>query len=305
MAASLIILARSDPTRPAVASASASRSTVSSMCTSLECTFKVSRRPFRSGLSTMIRRSKRPGRSNALSRTSGRFVAARIKIPLDASNPSISASSWFKVCSRSSLPPPYRLSRLLPIASISSIKIIHGAIFCASLNRSRTREAPTPTNISTKSEPAREKNGTFASPATAFASNVLPVPGGPTRSAPFGSFAPISLYFFGLCKKSTTSCRDSFASSCPATSLNVTPVVFSTYTLAVDFPTPMAPPPIRRIRNPKRIQISTRGITKLKMFTSHAEVLSGTDAEISIAFPSDVFALLSVVIRSGSLTIPV
>ena len=54
-----------------------------SMCTSLECTFKVSRRPFRSGLSTMIRRSKRPVRSSALSRTSGRFVAARIKIPLD------------------------------------------------------------------------------------------------------------------------------------------------------------------------------------------------------------------------------
>ena len=213
IAASLIILARSDPTSPAVASASASRSTVSSICTSLECTFKVSRRPFKSGLSTIIRRSKRPGRSSALSSTSGRFVAARIKIPLDASKPSISASNWFNVCSRSSLPPPYRLSRLLPIASISSINIIQGAIFCASLNKSLTREAPTPTNISTKSEPAREKNGTFASPATAFARSVLPVPGGPTRSAPFGSFAPISRYFFGLCRKSTTSCRDSFASS--------------------------------------------------------------------------------------------
>ena len=32
----------------------------------------------------------------------------------------------------------------------------------------------------------------FASPATAFASRVLPVPGGPTSSAPFGSLAPIS-----------------------------------------------------------------------------------------------------------------
>ena len=39
-------------------------------------------------------------------------------------------------------------------------------------------------------EPEREKNGTFASPATAFASNVLPVPGGPTRSTPFGILAP-------------------------------------------------------------------------------------------------------------------
>ena len=198
MAASLIILARSEPTSPAVASASASRSTDSSILTSFECTFKVSRRPFKSGLSTMILLSKRPGRRSALSSTSGRLVAANISNPFDVSKPSISARSWFSVCSRSSLPPPYLLSRLFPIASISSIKIIHGAIFCASLNKSRTLEAPTPTNISTKSEPASEKNGTPASPATALARSVLPVPGGPTRSAPLGSLAPISVYFFGL-----------------------------------------------------------------------------------------------------------
>ena len=42
---------------------------------------------------------------------------------------------------------------------------------------SRTRDAPTPTNISTKSEPEIEKKGTFASPAMAFANSVLPVPG--------------------------------------------------------------------------------------------------------------------------------
>ena len=34
-----------------------------------------------------------------------------------------------------------------------------------------------PTNISTNSEPEMEKNGTSASPATALANNVLPVPG--------------------------------------------------------------------------------------------------------------------------------
>ena len=198
MAASLIILARSEPTSPAVASASASRSTDSSILTSFECTFKVSRRPFKSGLSTMILLSKRPGRRSALSSTSGRLVAANISNPFDVSKPSISARSWFNVCSRSSLPPPYLLSRLFPIASISSIKIIHGAIFCASLNKSRTLEAPTPTNISTKSEPASEKNGTPASPATALARSVLPVPGGPTRSAPLGSLAPISVYLLGL-----------------------------------------------------------------------------------------------------------
>ena len=53
-------------------------------------------------------------------------------------------------------------------------------------NRSRTRFAPPPAKISTKSLPATAKNGTPASPATARASRVLPVPGGPTRSAPRG-----------------------------------------------------------------------------------------------------------------------
>ena len=65
-----------------------------------------------------------------------------------------------------------------PTASISSINIIQGAFFFAFSKRSRTREAPTPTNISTKSAPEIEKKGTPATPATALASNVLPVPGG-------------------------------------------------------------------------------------------------------------------------------
>lgn len=41
-----------------------------------------------------------------------------------------------------------------------------------------------PANISTKSEPTMEMKGTLASPATALASKVLPVPGGPYRRAP-------------------------------------------------------------------------------------------------------------------------
>ena len=218
IAASLIIFARSDPTAPEVASAISFRSTVSSIRTSLACTFRISTLPFKSGLSTMILLSKRPGRSNALSRISGLFVAARMIIPFLPSKPSISDKSWFSVCSRSSFPPPYFVSLLRPMASISSINTIQGAFFSASLNRSRTREAPTPTYNSIKSEPDREKKGTCASPATALASSVLPVPGGPTRSAPLGSLAPILEYFPGLCRKSTTSTRDSFASSSPATS---------------------------------------------------------------------------------------
>jgi hypothetical protein len=57
-------------------------------------------------------------------------------------------------------------------------------------NRSRTLEAPTPTNIYTKSEPETGRNGTPASPAHAFASIVLPVPGGPDKRTPFGILAP-------------------------------------------------------------------------------------------------------------------
>ena len=108
--------------------------------------------------------------------------------------------------SRSSLLPDIAFLPLArPIASISSIKIIEGDFSLACLNRSRTRDAPTPTNISTKSEPESEKKGTCASPATAFASKVLPVPGGPTNNAPLGILPPKDVYFSGFLRKSTIS----------------------------------------------------------------------------------------------------
>ncbi|CAI8219035.1 MAG: Uncharacterised protein [Flavobacteriaceae bacterium] len=106
------------------------------------------------------------------------------------------------------------------MASISSIKIIEGDFSFACLNKSRTREAPTPTNISTKSDPDKEKKGTLASPATARANNVFPVPGGPTKSAPLGILPPREVYFSGNLRKSTISCTSSLAPSRPATSLN-------------------------------------------------------------------------------------
>ena len=39
------------------------------------------------------------------------------------------------------------------------------------------------------------KKGTLASPATAFASKVFPVPGNPTSNAPLGIFAPRAVFF--------------------------------------------------------------------------------------------------------------
>src|SRR5690625_5148435 len=109
---------------------------------------------------------------------------------LVALKPSISTSNWLSVCSRSSWPPPWPPPRWRPTASISSIKMMHGACFLAWSNISRTREAPTPTNISTKSEPEMEKNGTLASPAMALANRVLPVPGAPAINTPRGMVPP-------------------------------------------------------------------------------------------------------------------
>ena len=97
------------------------------------------------------------------------------------------------------------LPRWRPTASISSMKMMHGCIVFACAKRSRTRAGPTPTNISIKSEPDTERKGTDASPAVAFARSVLPVPGGPTSSAPFGILAPNVLYFSGRLRKSTSS----------------------------------------------------------------------------------------------------
>jgi hypothetical protein len=115
-------------------------------------------------------------------------------MPDPESKPSISTRSWFRVCSRSSLATkPAAPDRALPTASSSSMKMMHGARCFACSNRSRTRDAPTPTNISTNSEPDIEKNGTPDSPATALASKVLPVPGAPTKSTPLGTRAPIAL----------------------------------------------------------------------------------------------------------------
>ena len=195
-----------------------------------------------SGSGTTTWRSKRPGRSSAGSSTSGRLVAAITITPELVSKPSISTSSWFSVCSRSSLPPPRPAPRWRPTASISSMNTMHGACFFACSNMSRTRAAPTPTNISTKSEPEIEKNGTFASPAIAFASSVLPVPGLPTISTPRGMRPPSFWNFDGSRRNSTSSATSSFASSQPATSANVTVLFDSSSMRARLLPNENAPP---------------------------------------------------------------
>lgn len=107
------------------------------------------------------------------------------------------------------------------------MKTIHGAFFFAYSNKSLTRDAPTPTYISMNSDAEILKNGTPASPATAFASKVLPVPGGPLRRTPRGILAPSVVYLDGSFRKSTTSYSSSLASSTPATYEKSTPVLGS------------------------------------------------------------------------------
>ena len=226
------------------------------------CTLKISSRSFSSGRSTLICRSKRPARSSALSRMSARFVAAMMMTPEFVSKPSISVSSWFSVFSRSSFAPMFGFfPRARPMASISSMNTMQGAFDFACWNRSRTRDAPTPTNISTKSDPDIEKKGTFASPAIALASSVFPVPGGPTSSAPFGILPPSFVYLSGLFRNDTISSTSCFASASPATSLNVVRTFDSlSNSFAFDFPTLKIPPPppppmLLFIRRKKRYQM--------------------------------------------------
>ena len=95
---------------------------------------------------------------------------------------------------------------------------MHGAAARAAAKRSRTRRAPTPTYFSSNDEPLAAKNGTPASPATARARSVLPVPGCPSRRKPRGIFAPSRPKRSGSRRYSTTSTSSAFTSSTPSTS---------------------------------------------------------------------------------------
>mmetsp|Transcript_14403 Transcript_14403/g.41586 ORF Transcript_14403/g.41586 Transcript_14403/m.41586 type:complete len:230 (+) Transcript_14403:899-1588(+) len=187
MAAMLRMLKRSAPVMPAVRRARVTSSTFLSSTSLFPYICKISVRPLRSGTGTTTILSNLPGRVSALSKDSAKFVAQITTMPLFCSKPSNSTSSWLRVILTAVLS---RFDRFDPTASISSMKTMQGACFRASWKRSRILRAPTPTNISSNSEPDACRNGTPASPAMALAKRVLPVPGGPDIISPFGSFAP-------------------------------------------------------------------------------------------------------------------
>ena len=98
------------------------------------------------------------------------------------------------------------------------MKMIAGACLRAVSKSLRMREAPRPANISTKAEAGCEKNAAPDSAATALASSVLPVPGGPCSSTPLGTRAPRRAKRSGSRRNSTISASSALASSTPATS---------------------------------------------------------------------------------------
>ena len=165
---------------------------------------------------------------------------------------------------------------------------MQGWCFFACSNKSRTLLAPTPTNISTKSEPDIEKKGTPASPATAFAIKVLPVPGAPTKRTPFGIFAPNFVYFSGFLRKSTISSSSCLSSSIPATSLNVIFTLDSCSILALDLPKFIAAePPCWMPFKIKIIIIMKNTGTKIEPIVDKMEPSCGFLTLISTEFSSN------------------
>lgn len=154
IAASLQRLAMSAPLNPGDNSESLLAmvliSTPGSIFRGAKWTIKIYSLAFTSGKLISTIRSNLPGLVNALSRISFRLVAAKTMIVSLLENPSISTSNWFNVVSFYSFLEFYLF---LPMASISSMKIIEGAFCLALANKSLTFEAPRPTKTSTNSEP--------------------------------------------------------------------------------------------------------------------------------------------------------
>ena len=76
------------------------------------------------------------------------------------------------------------LSKTIPIASNSSMKIMAGCFSLAIAKASLTSLAPSPMNICTSWGPASFRKVDLVCAAQARARSVLPVPGGPYNNTP-------------------------------------------------------------------------------------------------------------------------
>mmetsp|Transcript_6215 Transcript_6215/g.18492 ORF Transcript_6215/g.18492 Transcript_6215/m.18492 type:complete len:233 (-) Transcript_6215:93-791(-) len=178
------------PENPGVILAVSSRRASSSSCSGwpflgmsglfLACTSRILKRFCFEGVSMKNLRSNRPGLRRASSRSVAMLVAPITSTLSVGRKPSISIRSWRSPCSLSWTPGSSEKADLfLPRASISSMNMMAGELALAVLKMCFTLSAAIPSYISTNSAPLQAKNGTLNSPASALASMVLPVPGGP------------------------------------------------------------------------------------------------------------------------------
>ena len=184
---SLTTLARSEPAKPGVRAAISFKSTSGASLTLRACTLRMASRPLMSGRSTAIWRSKWPGAGWTDQSTSGTVGGAEDDYagPGARSRPSRRATGSG---SARSLPvPPEEAEQASHCRWCrSSMKTMQGAFSLACSKTSRTRAAPTPTNISMNCEPLMEKKGTSTSPATRFGQQGLTGAGQPHQQHPFG-----------------------------------------------------------------------------------------------------------------------
>mmetsp|Transcript_41216 Transcript_41216/g.92561 ORF Transcript_41216/g.92561 Transcript_41216/m.92561 type:complete len:273 (-) Transcript_41216:286-1104(-) len=141
-----------------------------------------------SGRGIRIRRGRRL--STASSSSIGRFVAPSTRMRSASASPldGVAAPSS---CTRNSVFSRLAAScslaeRLVSILSTSSMKMTEGCSFLARLNNALICFSDSPTHLETNDEAEMLKKVDSHSVATAFASSVLPFPGGPKSNTPFG-----------------------------------------------------------------------------------------------------------------------
>mmetsp|Transcript_18668 Transcript_18668/g.47846 ORF Transcript_18668/g.47846 Transcript_18668/m.47846 type:complete len:287 (+) Transcript_18668:693-1553(+) len=175
-----------------------------------------------SGRSTSRRRGRR--RITASSRSNGRLVAASTstRSHSEVFSPSQLDMNSFLILRIASCSPV--LSRRPSMLSTSSTKTTLGAILCARVKRARTYFSPSPNHLLASVDMDTLIKLAPLSEATALASMVLPVPGGPYSSTPllgFSSGEPENRC--GRCSGAITLlCRASTMALSPPMSFSVT-----------------------------------------------------------------------------------
>mmetsp|Transcript_108509 Transcript_108509/g.188412 ORF Transcript_108509/g.188412 Transcript_108509/m.188412 type:complete len:247 (+) Transcript_108509:1013-1753(+) len=166
---------------------------------------RISIRPCSSGRLISTCTSSRPGRSNAESIRSRRFVMPMSKMLFSASTPSILVNNWLTILSDTPVLSLFA-PRCLQIASISSKITMCNCdaspcclySFSASSNSFRMFSSDCPTYLFRISGPFTIfGSAAFKNFAICLAINVFPVPGGPWSNIPRTWFNPKSRMTFG------------------------------------------------------------------------------------------------------------